>query len=58
MKLPSLNSVVFTALVTMAVMFAANQAAGRVPTLRRFIRGTPVSPVGDVDSGGSPILPI
>lgn len=41
--MPSVKSILFTVGVTMLTMAALNHAAARFPTVRKFVRGGPVT---------------
>lgn len=43
-------------IVTMVTMFVANQAAGFNPTLRRVLKGSVVSPVGNNANSSTSIV--
>lgn len=49
--MPSWKTILKMSLVTVGVIFAANQAAALNPTLRRIFKGAVVAPVTNTEAG-------
>ena len=49
--MPSWKSILRLSLITVGVMFVANQAAAMNPMLRRYLKGAVVTPVESATSG-------